>query len=138
MKVYFRKSLISQLLLGIFQKKFVDALILMSSIHFWYQVPGKTSKFIQKNCKIWLFWYLHRQFPGKPELLEQNGFDLWNQHPSISQKRIFWSLHFTKNLKIDTCVVDKKNHNKCKIFFYICAYPSVTDLTLRAYVHFHA
>jgi hypothetical protein len=69
----------------------------------------------------------------RAEVFEQNGYDLWNQHPSISQKRIFWSLHFTKNLKIDTCVVDKKNQNKSKIFFYICAYPSVTDLTLRAY-----
>jgi hypothetical protein len=32
-------------------------------------------------------------------------YDLWNQHPSISQKRIFRSLHFTKNIKIDTCVI---------------------------------
>ncbi len=105
LKVYFRKSLISQLLLGIFQKKFVDKINLTSSIHFWCQIPGNTSKSIRKFCKIWLFWELHRQFPRKPEVLQQNGYDLRNQHPSISQKRVFWSLHFTKNLKIETCVI---------------------------------
>ncbi len=105
LKVYFRKSLISQLLLRIFQKKFEDTVVLTSSIHFWCQIPGNTSKSIQKNCKIWLFWHLHCQFPGKPEVIQQNGYDLRNQHPSISQKRIFWSLHFTKNLKIETCVI---------------------------------
>jgi hypothetical protein len=34
LKVYFRKSLISQLLLRIFQKKIVDKVILTSSINF--------------------------------------------------------------------------------------------------------
>ncbi len=96
------------MLLGIFQKKFVDKINLTSSIHFWCQIPGNTSKSIRKFCKIWLFWELHRQFPGKPEVLQQNGYDLRNQHPSISQKRLFWSLHFTKNLKIETCEIKTK------------------------------
>jgi hypothetical protein len=92
LKVYFRKSLITQLLLGIFHKKFVDKINLTSSIHFWYQTHRNFSKSIQKICKIWLFWDLHRQFPGKLEVIQQNGYDLRNQHPSISQKRVFWSL----------------------------------------------
>jgi hypothetical protein len=49
LKVYFRKSLISQLLLGIFQRKVVNRVILTSSIHFCQQIPRKSSKFIQKN-----------------------------------------------------------------------------------------
>jgi hypothetical protein len=39
-------------------------------------------------------------------VLEQNGYDLWNQHPSISLKRIFWSLQFTKNRKFEICEID--------------------------------
>ncbi len=46
--VYFTKSIISQLLLGIFQKRFVDRVILTSSIHFWCQIAGKASKNIKK------------------------------------------------------------------------------------------
>jgi hypothetical protein len=48
---------------------------------------------------------LHRQFPGKLEVIQQNGYDLWNQHPSISLKRIFWSLQFTKNRKFEIGVI---------------------------------
>ncbi len=121
MKVYFGKSLISQLFLGIFQKKSVDRVVLTSSIHSWYQIPGNTSKSIQKNCKIWLFWDLHRQFPSC-QVLEQNGYDLRNQHPSISQKRIFRSLHFTKNLKIETCVSKFKGNfaeNFTRLFSHV-------------------
>jgi hypothetical protein len=39
-----------------------------------------------------VFWYLLRQFPEKLEVIQQNGYDLWNQHPLISLKRIFLSL----------------------------------------------
>ncbi len=87
----------------------IDTLVLTSSINFWYQIHGKSSKFIQKNSEIWQFWYLHRQFPEKLEVLELNGCDIWNQHPSVSQKRTFYSLHFTKNLKIDTCIINNNN-----------------------------
>ncbi len=92
LKVYFRKSLKSQLLLGNFQKKIMGMINLTSSIRFCQQIARKFSKFIQKNCKIWVFWYLLRQFPEKLEVIQQNGYDLWNQHPLISLKRIFLSL----------------------------------------------
>jgi hypothetical protein len=106
LKVYFGKSLISQLLLGIFQKKFVDTLILTSSIHFWYQVPGKTSKFIQKNCKIWLFWHLHRQFPAKPEQRCSSKMVMIFGISILQSPRNVYSglCILQKNLKIDNCV----------------------------------
>jgi hypothetical protein len=49
---------------------------------------------IQKSdfSRFSFFAHLHRQFPGKLEVLQQNGYGLRNQHASISQKRIFWSL----------------------------------------------
>ncbi len=46
---YFRKLLISQLLMEIFQNKICRLCILTSSIHFWHQTPEKVSKSIQKN-----------------------------------------------------------------------------------------
>ncbi len=116
---------------GNFPEKIVDMLILTSSIHFWCQVPGKISKSIQKNSEIWLFWYLHRRFPGKPEVLEQNGYDLRNQHPSISQKRMFWSLHFTKNLKIDTCVMKYFHRFMHTTFNIILLYYNKSILKLK-------
>ncbi len=71
---------------------------------FWFFFPGKVLKFVQKICLNCMgVWNFFPWFPGKLEVHQQNGFDLWNQHPSISQKRIFWSSWFTKNLKIDTC-----------------------------------
>jgi hypothetical protein len=45
LRVYLRKSLISQLSVGIFQKKIVEKVILMSSIQFKKKISGKTSKF---------------------------------------------------------------------------------------------
>ncbi len=42
----------------------------------------------------------------KLEETQQNGSDPRNLHPSIPQKRIFWSLQFTKNLKIEHCVIN--------------------------------
>ncbi len=42
-------------------------------------------------------------------MLEQNGYDLWNQHPSISLKRIFWSLQFTKNRKFEICESEEED-----------------------------
>ncbi len=56
-----------------------------------------------------MFWNLLCQFPGKLEVIQQNGYDLWNQHPSISLKRIFWSLQFTKNRKFEICVMNSTN-----------------------------
>jgi hypothetical protein len=47
-------------------------------------------------------------------VIQQNGYDLQNQHPSISQKHIFWTLQFTKNLKIEQCVIISKNRKTFK------------------------
>jgi hypothetical protein len=48
--------------MGIFQKKIVDEVILMSSSHFLCQIAGNPSKSL---TNLGVFWDLHPKFPGK-------------------------------------------------------------------------